>query len=589
LNYNSQKVPIFVTGMPHTAAKAQKRPFSSVKQLDMTQQPNTCHITLLAKCLATRITLLCALCLAVCHAMPALAATSDKARQLVRQAANAAVHKDYRQSSALLFKARSEAEAAADYDQLFWVYTNLGINQAELLNYADALQHFTKAYQIATEHLDERRVLSIRNNIAGLYMMNHEQNKALAEYIKIYADIKGSSDSVFTGGCALNIATLLTDKHQYAQARPYMEQAELLLGRYAENRAALVTLRTDYLLGTGNTEGAYRLVADAQTKYPALQHNADILYLRARTALMRALANEAVAQGRLALAQPGIDLSMKRAIFELLSQAYSMQQCYEQALACKDSVVAVSDALSNLTGQKLYEARQIQFDIWQKQQEIDNYKKRHALEMALLVVVLIASGALVWALVVKTKNARQQRKLAHMELEHEQVQREALQQKLANEQAEQEQSRRTIEQRSRELMSKAMQAANRNDSLRELLHTLETDSGLDLDKRPELKRTLAALRHQLDSTVEWKDFTTYFEQTNGQFLQQLKHLHPTLTANELRYLSLVYINLSSKEIALLLNITPEYCKKKKQQVARKMGLTDPRTLYAYLTGSEVMG
>lgn len=555
----------------------------------MTQQPNTCHITLWTKWLATRITLLCALCLAVCHAAPALAATSDKARQLVRQAANAAVHKDYRQSSALLFKARSEAEAAADYDQLFWVYTNLGINQAELLNYADALQHFTKAYQIATEHLDERRVLSIRNNIAGLYMMNHEQNKALAEYIKIYADIKGSTDSVFTGGCALNIATLLTDKHQYAQARPYMEQAELLLGRYAENRAALVTLRTDYLLGTGNTEGAYRLVADAQTKYPALQHNADILYLRARTALMRALADEAVAQGRLALAQPGIDLSMKRAIFELLSQAYSMQQCYEQALACKDSVVAVSDALSNLTGQKLYEARQIQFDIWQKQQEIDNYKKRHALEMALLVVVLIASGALVWALVVKTKNARQQRKLAHMELEHEQVQREALQQKLANEQAEQEQSRRTIEQRSRELMSKAMQAANRNDSLRELLHTLETDSGLDLDKRPELKRTLAALRHQLDSTVEWKDFTTYFEQTNGQFLQQLKHLHPTLTANELRYLSLVYINLSSKEIALLLNITPEYCKKKKQQVARKMGLTDPRTLYAYLTGSEVMG
>lgn len=575
--------------MLSTAEKAQKRPFSSVKQLDMTQQPNTCHITLLAKCLATRITLLCALCLAVCHAVPALAATSDKARQLVRQAANAAVHKDYRQSSALLFKARSEAEAAADYDQLFWVYTNLGINQAELLNYADALQHFTKAYQIATKHLDERRVLSIRNNIAGLYMMNHEQNKALAEYTKIYADIKGSTDSVFTGGCALNIATLLTDKHQYAQARPYMEQAELLLGRYAENRAALVTLRTDYLLGTGNTEGAYRLVADAQTKYPALQHNADILYLRARTALMRALADEAVAQGRLALAQPGIDLSMKRAIFELLSQAYSMQQCYEQALACKDSVVAVSDALSNLTGQKLYEARQIQFDIWQKQQEIDNYKKRHALEMALLVVVLIASGALVWALVVKTKNARQQRKLAHMELEHEQVQREALQQKLANEQAEQEQSRRTIEQRSRELMSKAMQAANRNDSLRELLHTLETDSGLDLDKRPELKRTLAALRHQLDSTVEWKDFTTYFEQTNGQFLQQLKHLHPTLTANELRYLSLVYINLSSKEIALLLNITPEYCKKKKQQVARKMGLTDPRTLYAYLTGSEVMG
>ena len=70
--------------MLSTAGKAQKRPFSSAKLHDMTQQPNPCHITLWAKRLASRITLLCTLCLAVCHAMPALAATSDKARQLVQ-------------------------------------------------------------------------------------------------------------------------------------------------------------------------------------------------------------------------------------------------------------------------------------------------------------------------------------------------------------------------------------------------------------------------------------------------------------------------------------------------------------------------
>ena len=84
--------------------------------------------------------------------------------------------------------------------------------------------------------------------------------------------------------------------------------------------------------------------------------------------------------------------------------------------------------------------------------------------------------------------------------------------------------------------------------------------------------------------MEWRDFTTYFEQSNAHFVGELKRRHPSLTANEVRYLSLVYINLSAKEIALLLNITPEYCKKKKQQVARKMGLTDPRELYAYLAG-----
>lgn len=74
--------------------------------------------------------------------------SSDTARSLVRQAADAAVKKDYRRSSDLLLRARTEAERVTDYEQLFWVYTNLGINQAELLNYADALQNFTKPIRL---------------------------------------------------------------------------------------------------------------------------------------------------------------------------------------------------------------------------------------------------------------------------------------------------------------------------------------------------------------------------------------------------------------------------------------------------------
>ena len=80
------------------------------------------------------------------------------------------------------------------------------------------------------------------------------------------------------------------------------------------------------------------------------------------------------------------------------------------------------------------------------------------------------------------------------------------------------------------------------------------------------------------------NFTTYFEQSNAQFIETLKARHPDLSPSDIRFLSLLYINLSSKEIALLLNITPEYCKKKRQRMARKLGLTDSRELYKYLTG-----
>ncbi len=527
------------------------------------------------------------LLLAVFAALPLHVRAEDgDIRQLVRQAADAAVKRDYRKSADLLFRARSKAEAENNYEQLFWIYTNLGINQAELLNYADALQNFTKAYQIALEHLDKRAVLSIRNNIAGLYLMNHENAKALSEYEKIYADARQSRDSVLLGGCALNIATILVGNGQYPQAASYMAQAKQLLGKDPANALPLLTLQTDYLLGTEQTEKAYALVQRANKECPALRSHPELPMLQARAALHTARYAEAEQLAHRALSYKGVDLAMKRAVFELLSRTLSAQQRYEEALHYKDSVQSVADTLSSVTGQKLFEARQIQFDIWQKQQEIDNYQARHKLEMAIMALIALAVLVLAWALMVQRRNNRQQHKLTALELEHEQQQRQMLQEKMeqeqANRQREKEQSQRTIEQRGQELMSQALQAANRNDALRELLAVIDSNPTLQHNDNPQFTRTLSALRHQLDSSTEWKDFTTYFEQANKHFIAELQTRHPQLTPADLRYLTLIYINLSSKEIALLLNITPEYSKKKKQHMARKLGLNSTQSMYEYL-------
>ena len=87
----------------------------------------------------------------------------------------------------------------------------------------------------------------------------------------------------------------------------------------------------------------------------------------------------------------------------------------------------------------------------------------------------------------------------------------------------------------------------------------------------------------LNDNEEWKHFSTYFEQRNDAFINALKEQYPELSAQDIRFLSLVYLNLSTKEIALLLNITPEYCKKKKQLIAKKMGLENSKALYSFLS------
>ena len=59
---------------------------------------------------------------------------------------------------------------------------------------------------------------------------------------------------------------------------------------------------------------------------------------------------------------------------------------------------------------------------------------------------------------------------------------------------------------------------------------------------------------------------------NLQFQDNLKQRFPQLTAYELRLCTYLKANLSTKEIATLLNITPDSAKKAKHRLRKKLRL-----------------
>ncbi|MCE7993654.1 MAG: sigma-70 family RNA polymerase sigma factor [Roseivirga sp.] len=59
---------------------------------------------------------------------------------------------------------------------------------------------------------------------------------------------------------------------------------------------------------------------------------------------------------------------------------------------------------------------------------------------------------------------------------------------------------------------------------------------------------------------------------NGLFQQKLKDQHPKLTPYDLRLCTYLKSNLSTKEIAVLLNITPDSAKKAKHRLRKKLAL-----------------
>jgi len=78
----------------------------------------------------------------------------------------------------------------------------------------------------------------------------------------------------------------------------------------------------------------------------------------------------------------------------------------------------------------------------------------------------------------------------------------------------------------------------------------------------------------------WENFTQYFEQVHKDFSKIAKTKYPDITKNELRLMALLKMNLSSKEIATILNISSDGVKKARQRLRKKMELSPEESLEA---------
>ena len=65
-------------------------------------------------------------------------------------------------------------------------------------------------------------------------------------------------------------------------------------------------------------------------------------------------------------------------------------------------------------------------------------------------------------------------------------------------------------------------------------------------------------------------------------MKRIKELHPSITPNDLRLCAYLRLNLSSKEIAPLLNISHKSVEVKRYRLRKKMGLDHDQSLADYI-------
>ncbi|MDH3382176.1 MAG: LuxR C-terminal-related transcriptional regulator, partial [Flavobacteriaceae bacterium] len=96
------------------------------------------------------------------------------------------------------------------------------------------------------------------------------------------------------------------------------------------------------------------------------------------------------------------------------------------------------------------------------------------------------------------------------------------------------------------------------------------------------KSVLRLIDKNLNDKDDWEFFEEAFNNADKNFMKKVKKLHPNLTPNDLRLCAYLRLNLSSKEIANLLNISVRSVEIKRYRLRKKMELSHDTSLVNYI-------
>jgi len=136
-----------------------------------------------------------------------------------------------------------------------------------------------------------------------------------------------------------------------------------------------------------------------------------------------------------------------------------------------------------------------------------------------------------------------------------------------------------VESKNSKLVFSSAQMAHKNELLIELKQNL-----IDYEKKPDgnLKSLFRKLDYELKNENYWNEFNLYFNELDHNFLNLITIAHPSITKNDLRLCSLIRMNLSSKEIASLLNISLRAVEQGRYRLKKRFGIDKSVDLADYI-------
>jgi DNA-directed RNA polymerase specialized sigma24 family protein len=240
----------------------------------------------------------------------------------------------------------------------------------------------------------------------------------------------------------------------------------------------------------------------------------------------------------------------------------------------KNEINILKDSFNVWEKQKMQKKLEVQFDVAEKDRLLKIAKQEK--EISKLTITLLAASILFLLLFtiaiilfLKRINKRDKQLLDAKELLVKAIEEKN---KLQEKQLQNE-----IEFKESQLSAISLQMLQKNELMQELKEKLNENNSISKDNTIH-----KIINKGLSQEKDWSDFNSHFESINKNFYTRIKQTFPDISPNEIKICALIKMNLSIKEMAAILNISPDSVKTARYRLRKKMQLNTEDNLTDFI-------
>lgn len=491
---------------------------------------------------------------------------------------------DYNVALQLLDEAEQNYRVAGDTKGIATVYGDMASNYNMLLRSDDALDYLLKSIAILEKHNDKTLLLSVKISLANTYMNNGNLNFASDLYKEILDNYKLSSVPKNYAITLINYGDCLNKLGRYTEAQAALTKALPIFEKFDDNELIGITYSKLGLIKIKQNKNADAEFFLKEALRKTLTHNSlRTLYVAGEYLTLLNNTGENKKALELINTIDNSGLTAKANLADKMSYEGQKSRAYLQANKKEVAIIAANKSVKLRDNFNRSNDSATIMAVQQRYQNIYQNKKRKQLAtknnwlqgeiyqsrmikiiplfcLCLLLVVVITIYAI--------KNKQQKQKLIIATEKKDLLLKEYQKTLLIN-----RLHKESIESKQKELVSDMISIATLEGSISSLIAHCSKDPADVCIK--EINDKLSSLASDDDY---WKLFRKHFNENYAGFQHNLEKKFPMLTKNDLFFCSLLKLNLPYKDMALLMQVSPESIVKKKYRIKKRMEIEGEQEL-----------